>query len=48
LAALAISEKNLTFAPYAFLLLGLLYTKPINALEQRPISPSRPTIAHAI
>ena len=39
LAALAIGEKNTTFVPYAFLLLGLLYTKPINALEEQANQP---------
>ena len=39
LAALAIGEKNITFVPYAFLLLGLLYTKPINALEEQANQP---------
>ena len=30
-----IGEKNTTYLPYAFLLLGFLYTKPIAALEEQ-------------
>jgi hypothetical protein len=35
LAALAIGEKNATYLPYLFLLLGFLYSKPIAALEEQ-------------
>jgi hypothetical protein len=35
LIALALGEKNMTFVPYIFLLFGLLYTKPISALEEQ-------------
>jgi len=35
LIALAIGEKNTTYVPYAFLVLGFLYTKPISALEEQ-------------
>jgi len=33
LIALGLGEKKTTYVPYAFLLLGLLYTKPIAAIE---------------
>ena len=35
LIALGLGEKNMTFVPYLFLLFGLLYTKPIAALEEQ-------------
>jgi hypothetical protein len=35
LVALAIGDKNTAMLPYAFLLLGLLYVKPISALEDQ-------------
>jgi hypothetical protein len=33
LIALGLGEKKTTYVPYAFLLLGMLYTKPIAAIE---------------
>ncbi len=35
LIALVIGEKNVTMVPYLFLVLGLLYVKPISALEDQ-------------
>jgi len=35
LIVLAIGDKNIRFVPYSFLILGLLYVKPISALEEQ-------------
>lgn len=35
LLALALGEKNMTYVPYLFLLLGMLYVKPISALQDQ-------------
>jgi hypothetical protein len=35
LVAIPVGQDKLTYAPYAFLMLGLLYTKPISALEDQ-------------
>jgi hypothetical protein len=39
LAALAIGEGTTKYLPYSFLLLGFLYAKPINALEEQAGQP---------
>jgi hypothetical protein len=42
LAALMIKSTNITYLPYIFLVLGLLYTKPIDALEEQAAQPMQP------
>ena len=39
LIALGVGEKNMTFVPYLFLIFGMLYTKPIAALEEQANQP---------
>jgi hypothetical protein len=39
LIALGIGEKNTTYAPYVFLLIGLVYVKPIDKMEEEVLQP---------
>lgn len=46
LVAIPVGQDKLTYAPYAFLLLGLVYSKPISALEEQANQPMSPNYSN--